>query len=54
MNLITNNAVMQLNFLQSAESNFQAAQTANAARLETLKHNLDKVQAARVVYAEEL
>jgi hypothetical protein len=54
LNSMKLDAIQQIKNIQAVEEKFQATQNANVARLETLKVVLDKAQAERDVYAEQL
>jgi hypothetical protein len=54
LNSMKNDAVQQIKNLQAIEAKFQSTQTAYDTQVDILKDDLDKSQAARDVYAEQL
>ena len=54
INYMKNDAVQQIKNIKAVEDKFQATRTAWNAQQKTLKDNLDKAQAARDIYAEQL
>ena len=54
LNSMKNDVVQQIKNIQAVEEKFQTTRTAYDAQLETLKGDLDKAQAARDVFAEQL